>query len=94
MRALLGASAMLLAMTHAYANQGACRPLKDMVKILKEQYGEEALFLGYSQIPPQSFGVLTISPRGNWTFLIVNGETACIAATGTEARLAKLGNEI
>jgi hypothetical protein len=67
--------------------QGMCGPLNGILAGILQQFGESKLFEG-TDIAGRRV-VITQSYEGNWTMIVVEGDTACIRSGGTKSELDK-----
>jgi hypothetical protein len=83
--ALTGVALVMLGTGMARA-QEQCPPLERLVTDLGEKYGEQIIWEG--TVPTQqggAFEAMLFQSEKSWTFVIVQGISACVVAAGTDS---------
>ena len=64
------------------AMAGSCAPTADVLKQLREKYGEVPAFTGTVDNGSGVVATITVSPKGTWTVLAKGPEMSCLIASG------------
>lgn len=75
-------SAMYLLPFEAAAQEVQCLSTDEAYVILSEEYGEQMIVAGHNGVTSTQFWLNEDKP--SWSVLIVNGEMACLVASGND----------
>ena len=81
MKALL-LSSLLLLLPSALMAEVQCLSTDEAYVILSEEYGEQMIVAGHNGVTSTQFWLNEDKP--SWSVLIVNGEMACLVASGDD----------
>ena len=76
----------------APAHATYCLPLDEMLSEYRAEFGETATWGGVSGKDHGNGIMILTAPDGSWTLLFTDGDTACMADYGHEARLFPKAN--
>lgn len=75
-------SAMCLLPFGAVAQEAQCLSTDEAYIILSEEYGEQLIVSGHNGVTSTQFWINMDKP--SWSVLIVNGDVACLVASGED----------
>ena len=71
-----------------------CDSLKNVTSVMKEQYGEEPIWVGDDLQDTSKYVMLANFQTKTWTFVQFTKDWACVLGTGTGGSQLKVGNSV